>query len=134
MNFLIQHIETKFEISEVLRDIVCDIDIWHRENLYVQTFNELVEEKATCRKQNKELCMLDNENKHLKHQIELVKKKSNALKDRFMMDIGDVLRESKKVNNYRKLIADQVQVIQENKDSSENKNLKTEPYLYITIK
>ena len=112
------HIETKLEISEVLRDIVTDIDTWHRENLYVATFNDLVQEKSTSRKQNKELLMLDSENKHLKHQIELVKKKSNALKDRFMMDIGDVLRESKKVNEYRKTIKEQEQTIKDGRDEN----------------
>ena len=114
----LKHIEARYEVSEVLKELVTDVDVWHRENLYVDTFNELSEERAVSRKQNKELLMLDSENKHLKEQIELVKKKSNALKDRFMIDIGYVLRESKKVNDYKKTIAAQERVIQENNEQN----------------
>ena len=107
VNEEITSLENKLEVYEVLREMTYDIETWDRENIFIDTLNKLSTEKAKSRKQNKELIVLDNENKHLKEQIKLVRKKSCALRDRFIVDVGNVLRESKNVHDYKCTITDQ---------------------------
>ena len=53
--------------------------------------------KAKYKKQSHELTRVCSENEQLKAELAAVKMKSRALRDRFVMDIGVVLRESKRI-------------------------------------
>ena len=112
----LRDIEDKCEIVDLLRGMTYDVEAWERENVFIDTLNALTCEKAKSRKQNHELQILGDENIYLKEQIASVRKKSCALKDRFIMDIGSVLRESKRVYEYKKCIESQEVVIRESHD------------------
>jgi hypothetical protein len=113
-------IKCRYEISEVLKEVTLDIEVWDKENTLIATTNELLlvnavgkrcvdysfslillfcisKMKAKSKKQTHELHRLTAENENLKDQLSLVQKKSRALRDRFIMDIGMVLRESKRL-------------------------------------
>ena len=55
------------------------------------------------KRQKKQINSLNKENLILKEQLNIFKKKSSALRDRFIMDIGAVLRDSKKIDEKNKM-------------------------------
>jgi hypothetical protein len=57
--------------------------------------------KAKYKKQGLELSRVSSENDQLKGELTTIKKKSRALRDRFIMDIGVVLRESRRMHEHQ---------------------------------
>jgi hypothetical protein len=55
------------------------------------------------KRQKKQINSLNKENLILKEQLNVFKKKSSALRDRYIMDIGSVLRDSNKIDEKNKM-------------------------------
>lgn len=104
LNATADQIHSRYEVETVLNDIVQTVELYNNQSdLYTLKKNYGVS-KSLSLKLLRTIDVLDNENRNIRSELNVIKKKSSIVREKFALQISSILKESKQLSTHKSTI------------------------------
>jgi hypothetical protein len=125
---MIENIQTKYEVSNVINGIIDVVEEWHQQNEFARLQGALGLSEMLNSLLVKEMHRLEEDNKYLQNDLQTITTKAIEVREDFVCEVGQLLSESKYIGKLKARIREletnreMLDQRQENNSASDNSN------------